>query len=64
MNIDMTRKEYEALPRRADLVNDPLPGQDYRDENGGIVRFTLADFGLTHRMRSPCWVGYCVTLRD
>jgi len=38
MIIEMSRETFDALPRRADLVNDPMPNQCYRDENGGIVR--------------------------
>lgn len=65
MNIHLTRSAYEALPKRAELLNDPLTGQMYRDQAGGIViaRMTAPSPG-NRWMRSLEWDAFGVTIEE
>ena len=66
MHLEMTKAQYEALPKRADLVNDPVENQYYRDENGGAVqvRVVPAGQGLPFGNKRMVWEGYVVALTD
>lgn len=37
MNIGMSRQEFEALPFREDLVNEPIDGAWFRSRHSGDI---------------------------
>ncbi len=65
MNIHLTQADYDALPKRSELVNDPLTGQMYRDEDGGIVIPRVSPIGtngMVGTTRSLEWDAFGVTI--
>jgi hypothetical protein len=54
MNARMSRAEYDALPFRNDLTNEPLPRQYYRDRYQGGVFKTDHSAGY----KDPNWRNY------